>query len=188
VSIVRVVVTDIVGRPGSTHPLQERVPTVDFGGDWGPADGMLDDTVDLDLHLDSVVDGILVRGTVSFGVTLACARCLKPLPTRIDAHVTELFVDPARDHDDEDDVEPGYELLDDLTAIDLSTLVRDALLIDLPIRVLCRADCAGLCPECGAELDAGDCGHGGQDGIDPRWAALADLDLPPSDPAARPTD
>ncbi len=184
---MRVVVTDIVGRPGATQPLHERVPTVEFGEDWGPAEGLLDDAVDLDLHLDSVVDGILVRGTLSFGITLTCARCLKSLPTRIDAQVTELFVDPSRDLDEEG-VEPGYELLDGLTALDLSTLVRDALLVDLPLRVLCRADCPGLCPECGAELDAGDCGHGGQDAIDPRWAALAELDLPPSDPAARPTD
>jgi uncharacterized protein len=72
--------------------------------------------------------------------------------------------------------EPGYELIDDATAIDLSTLVRDALIIDLPVRTLCGDACRGLCPVCGANRNLHDCGHGGQATTDPRWAPLADLD------------
>jgi ribosomal protein L32 len=104
----------------------------------------------LDLHLDAVVEGILVRGTLGFRVALPCARCLEPQELAFEVDVAELFVDPTK-RDERDEEDPGYELVDDLTAIDLTTLVRDALLIDLPVRVLCREDCQGLCPVCGAD-------------------------------------
>jgi uncharacterized protein len=52
--------------------------------------------------------------------------------------------------------------------------VREAVLLDLPLAPLCRPDCAGLCPECGADLNAGDCGHR-PNATDPRWTALDDL-------------
>jgi uncharacterized protein len=133
--------------------------------------------VHLDLHLDAVVEGILVRGTITFGIELPCSRCLVPQQLTREVDVAELFLDPTKqDEDDEDD--PGYELLDDLTSIDLSTLVRDALLIDLPVQVRCREDCLGLCPVCGVDRNLQDCGHRPGEAPDPRWAALADLDLP----------
>jgi uncharacterized protein len=176
---VRVGVVDLVGRPGVTRAVHEVVPLDAFGDDpWGAAEGLVEDPVTLDLDLDSVVEGILVRGTVGFSLVVGCARCLTPCPVRVDASVTELFMDPARVESD-DELDPGYELIDDLTGLDLSALVRDALLVDLPIRVLCRDDCAGLCPVCGADRNAGDCGHRDTTTVDPRWAALSDLRLPP---------
>ena len=176
---MRVPITDIVDRPGASRPIRDAVDAGAFGTDpWGPAEGALLDPVELDLHLDSVVDGILVRGTLGFTLDLPCGRCLVPQRTHRDVHVVELFVDPAKREDDEDD-EPGYDLLDAATAIDLSTMVRDALLLGLPLRILCREDCQGLCPDCGADRNVTDCGHTDRDPVDPRWSALADLDLPP---------
>jgi uncharacterized metal-binding protein YceD (DUF177 family) len=55
--------------------------------------------------------------------------------------------------------------------IDLAPLTREALLLNLPLAPLCREDCAGLCPRCGADLNAGPCGCG-SDERDPRWAIL----------------
>ncbi|MEX0869279.1 MAG: DUF177 domain-containing protein, partial [Nitriliruptoraceae bacterium] len=111
-------------------------------------------------------------------VTLTCGRCLTPLDRDVVADVTELFIDPDK-YADDDEVDAGYEIVDDHTAIDISTLVRDALIIDLPYRVLCREDCAGLCVVCGTDLNETDCGHRRTAEADPRWAALADLTLPP---------
>jgi uncharacterized protein len=175
---VRVPITDLVGHPGVTRELTRAVPAAEFGADpWGLAEGAVQDPVELDLHLDSVVEGILVRGTLGFTVELACGRCLERQRLHRDVEVAELFLDPTkREADDEDD--PGYELVDDLTAIDLSTLARDALLIDLPVQVLCRPDCQGLCPMCGADRNQLDCGHRPDEEPDPRWAKLADLELP----------
>jgi uncharacterized protein len=177
---VRVPVTDLVGHPGATKPYVATLAREEVGGpeaSWGPADDALASPIELDLDLDSVVEGILARGTVSFTVELPCSRCLEPQSAQHTVTVAELFQDP-RKREDDDEEDPGYELVDDLTAIDLSTLVRDAVLMDLPVRVLCREDCQGLCPVCGTDRNRGDCGHRQEDEPDPRWAALADLDLP----------
>jgi uncharacterized protein len=175
---VRVAVTDLVGHPGATREVVRAVPVDGFGDDpWGPAEGAIRGDVALDLRLDSVVDGILVHGRLGVDLELPCSRCLRDRPLHRDVTVAELFVDPAkRDEHDEDD--PGYELVDGATAIVLDTLVRDALLVDLPVRVLCDEGCQGLCPTCGADRNTTDCGHVPGDDPDPRWAKLADLDLP----------
>jgi uncharacterized protein len=57
----------------------------------------------------------------------------------------------------------------------LDTMARDALVLGFPGFPLCRPDCAGLCPVCGADRNSGDCGHGGTEQLDPRWAGLAGL-------------
>ncbi|MBW3619635.1 MAG: DUF177 domain-containing protein [Actinobacteria bacterium] len=179
---MRVPVTDLIGHPGAAKPFTvtlEREDVGDPGASWGPADDALQGPIELDLDLESVVEGILVRGDVSFAVELPCARCLEPQTSEHTVAVAELFPDP-RKREDEDEDDPGYEIVDDLTAIDLSTLIRDAVLMDLPVRVLCREDCLGLCPVCGTDRNAEDCGHRPTDEPDPRWAALADLDLPDS--------
>ena len=68
---------------------------------------------------------------------------------------------------------------------DVLPLLKEQLQLEVPMRPLCRPDCKGLCPVCGAELNAGPCGCN-REGGDPRWAALAALrgrvaDKPPSD-------
>lgn len=176
---MRVPVTDLVGSPGQTRALVAEVGRDAFGEDpWGTAEGAIEDPIRLDLQLESVVDGILVRGDVAVSLSLPCARCLEPQGADRTLAVAELFLDPTKREDDEDE-DPGYELLDDRTAIDLSTLVRDAVVIELPTRVLCRDDCQGLCPVCGGDRNIDDCGHGDEPTPDDRWAKLAELDLPP---------
>jgi uncharacterized protein len=58
--------------------------------------------------------------------------------------------------------------------LDLSAWARDALALELPDKILCRADCSGLCPVCGKNLNAEPHEHD-EDASDPRWAALAEL-------------
>lgn len=175
---MRVPVMELVDNPGATRALSRAVPVDEFGDDsWGAAEGAFRADIDLDLDLDAVVEGILVRGTIGADLQLPCSRCLVPQDVHVDSDVAELFVDPTKREDDDED-DPGYELIDDRTAIDLSVMVRDALLIDLPVRVLCREDCQGLCEECGADRNLGDCGHRPDAAPDPRWAKLADLELP----------
>jgi uncharacterized protein len=58
--------------------------------------------------------------------------------------------------------------------LDLSAWARDALALALPDKILCREDCAGLCPVCGRDLNREPHTHEEQEG-DPRWAALSDL-------------
>jgi len=128
-------------------------------------------------ELESVVEGLLVTGKVGATVALRCVRCLRDVEHELEVDVRELFGDSGsrsaslgpRDEEDE-----GYAVLPG-DRLPLDTMARDALVLAFPPFPLCRPDCAGLCPECGADRNAVDCGHGGRDATDPRWAALAGL-------------
>jgi uncharacterized protein len=126
-----------------------------------------DAPVHVDVEVESVVEGLLVTGQVTATATMQCARCLRGFDQEVRARVQELFAsDPA-------DTEEGYAVLPD-ERLALDTMVRDAVVLAFPAAPLHDPDCAGLCPLCGADLNAGDCGHRPEP-VDPRWAALAEL-------------
>ena len=177
---MRVPVTDLVDQPGATRALVESVAPddVDEHDEWGPADGTLVGPLQLDLTLESVVEGILVRGTVDVDLDVACARCLEVQRLEHTVPVAEMFTDPRRVEEGDD--EDTYLLDVDLSHLDLGPMLRDTVVMEVPVRVLCREDCQGLCPRCGANRNEVDCGHRPGDEPDPRWAKLADLDVPPA--------
>ncbi|MBM3730856.1 MAG: DUF177 domain-containing protein [Actinobacteria bacterium] len=129
--------------------------------------------VPIAFHLESTNTGILVCGTVSAAYSDTCRRCLADVRDTVTVAIGELYQREITDPD----AYPieGEQLL-------LAPLVREHLLLALPDAPLCRTDCPGLCPVCGAdkanpaEADCG-CAVGASD---PRWAALdalrADLD------------
>ena len=135
-------------------------------------------SVDIDLRLEAVMEGVLVTGTAAAELEGECSRCLEPIRDTIQVDLQELFVyDDRHDHhhqhhggDDEDDDVSRLE--GDL--IDLEPLLRDAVVLALPFQPLCREDCPGLCVECGARL-ADDPDHRHDAPIDPRWAALGEV-------------
>jgi uncharacterized protein len=120
-----------------------------------------------DVVLDVIVGGIEVWGTVEAPWRGECRRCLRPVEGRLHTDVRELYRPRKGAADDED--EETYPLTGE--QLDLAPLVRDALLLALPLAPLCRPDCAGLCPTCGAELAEGLCACDTAP-ADPRWAAL----------------
>ena len=127
--------------------------------------------VQLDLRLEAVMDGVLVSGTVAAPIRAECGRCLAPVEDEVDVDVQELFAyDPAPDGDEISLVEGDL--------INLEPVLRDAVVLALPLNPVCRDDCAGLCAGCGEPLADLPAGHG-HDDIDPRWAALAALDTEP---------
>ncbi len=136
--------------------------------------------IDLDLRLESVLEGVLVTGTADLQVAAECSRCLDPADWQEEIALTELFRYPPTDargavveeEDESDDPLPMLE--DDL--VDLEPTLRDAVVLDLPLAPLCRDDCPGLCSECGVRL-AESPGHA-HETTDPRWAALAALQDP----------
>lgn len=174
---MRVVVTDLVGRPGESRHYTASLTRERVGDDpWGPAEDALTGEIELDLHLDSVVEGILVHGDVVFDLVLDCARCLEPVTVARTASVSELFQDP-RKLEPGEEAEPGYELVDDHTAIDLERMLHDVVVLDLPVRVHCeRPDCApaSLAEDVVLVRE----GEEVPRPPDPRWAKLADLELP----------
>ena len=179
-------VTDLVGRPGATRHVATAVARAEIdepGGTWGPGDDALDGDLTLDLVLEMLLEGLLVRGSVAFVTVLPCARCLREVRDDRDVQVAELFGRPHRD----ERPEPGYEI-DPAGTIELDTMLREAVVISIPVRVLCRDDCQGLCPTCGADRNDEDCGHRQVDDPDPRWSALLSLRVPPGPPASDVTD
>lgn len=123
---------------------------------------------DADVVLEVADGGIVVSGVVDAPWVGECCRCLKPVRGTTKLEVQELYRTRAVGEDPEEDEETyplGHETLD------LRPLVRDAVVLGLPLTPLCRPDCAGLCPQCGADLNAGECSCPAPLG-DPRWAAL----------------
>jgi uncharacterized protein len=133
-------------------------------------------TIELELRLESVVEGVLVTGSVRATATGACVRCLDPVSREVDGNFQELFAyaDRAAHHREvgaDDDETEEHTLVGDL--FDLEPVLLDTVVPALPFQPVCREDCPGLCSECGAHL-ADDPDHQ-HDVIDPRWSALSAL-------------
>jgi uncharacterized protein len=125
--------------------------------------------IQLELRVESVVEGVLISGSASGPVHGECSRCLDELDTETAATFTELFAYPDSATDSTTEADEVSRIVDDL--IDIRPVVHDAMLLAMPQAPLCKPDCLGLCPECGgkrAELGP-DHKH---ETIDPRWAGL----------------
>jgi uncharacterized protein len=164
-------VRELGRRPGSMRPVRAEVPapaelTV------GLASVPAGEPMTLDLRLESVVEGVLVSGTVTAPVAGECARCLTPVRDEVAVEVTELFVYPDSTTDQTTEDDEVSHLVGDM--LDLEPVIRDAIVLELPLSPLCRDDCRGLCAGCGVALDDLPDDHT-HTTTDPRWAALADL-------------
>lgn len=134
-------------------------------------------SVRLDGEVRPAGDELAVVGRCSMTARLVCGRCLAP----VEWAASEEFAlryrvgSPTADGDD---VELGETDLDVVWApdavLDLEQLAADQALLNLPMRTVCRPDCAGLCPRCGADRNLPDACRCEPE-TDPRWAALADL-------------
>ena len=119
----------------------------------------------MDATLESVHNGVMAAGTASAPWTGACRRCLREATGTVEARFKELF--ERRPTEGE-----TYQLRGE--EIDLEPLLREVVLLELPLSPLCADDCQGLCPECGADRNADGCDCV-VDVPDPRWGALDEL-------------
>ena len=179
-------------RPGAMQLIQRSVPApadLGIGGVVAVPDGA---DIELDLRLEAVMEGVLVSGSARAPLAGECVRCLDAIDSETAVDFQELYVYPDRVEEfdavaDEDVRAVEGEL------IDLEPTLRDAVVLALPQAPLCRDDCPGLCPLCGARL-ADDPTHQ-HETTDPRWAALAELRIeaddssgPESNQGAGPTE
>ena len=123
-----------------------------------------DEPVVLDVTLASYPGGITADGTVATAWQGECRRCGGPVGGRVVARVSERFAPAGGTERDEE----AYPLSGD--ELDLEPLARDAVLLELPLAPLCREDCAGLCPTCGANRNTESCECAPP--TDVRWAVL----------------
>lgn len=162
-------------RPGSMWEGEFTIPATEaFGLDLisvPPGIG-----IELQLRLESVLDGVLGTGSVTAPVVGECARCLDEVQDTVQADFVELWSYPEQADRHERTAGTGQGQDEDVIRLDgdlldLEQVIRDAVGLALPPSPLCRDDCPGLCSECGAHLDEVGPDHG-HDQVDPRWSAL----------------
>jgi uncharacterized protein len=121
-------------------------------------------------------NSIVVRGDVEAPVEIECSRCLESFIVTIPAHFEEEYLPsvnimtgaPLAAGDDE------ALQIDEHHVLDLSEIVRQYLLTNMPLHAVCRPDCKGICPTCGADLNQGPCACDAEPATGP-FAALASL-------------
>lgn len=121
-------------------------------------------------RVSALPDGVVVNGSARFPITLTCHRCLSEWDENRSVDLMQVFQLVA----DED----GRRVEDDGT-IDLEPVVRDEVVLDIPLAPLCEPDCKGLCSVCGTDLNSDPC-SGHTDESDHPLAALRQL-LDPQD-------
>jgi uncharacterized metal-binding protein YceD (DUF177 family) len=122
------------------------------------------------LNLLRTTEGIWVRGSLAVDMDLQCVRCLAPVSERIEIELDERFQTLPIAKSDKDQV---YSIGID-HHIDLEPALRELIVVNTPMRVLCDQECKGICPTCGQNLNEGSCDCTPDD-IDPRMAALKAL-------------
>ena len=128
--------------------------------------------------VQKVLEPVKVKGTVtnvkgSFevcakceaAVLMACSRCLEPVKVKAQFDLDELFSNTGNEEEAE-----TFEA----ESLDLTSAIKRNLLLNLPMKVICKEDCKGLCPICGSNLNQGQCGCK-TDNIDPRFERLRSL-------------
>ena len=159
-------VADLLGRPGEYRDFTISSAVT---GVSNPLAGVATRPVTGDLRAESVVEGILVTGTLAADIDYRCARCLEAFSLPLSQEVCELFLAEGQQAPAEEDV---YRVAG--KEVHLEPMVRDALTLALPLSPVCSRDCAGLCAGCGRNLNRDACTCSDED-IDPRWAELAVL-------------
>lgn len=170
-------------RPGSSLPLRRDLTVETALGVPDVVEVTVGSTITVDLLAESVVEGILMSGTATAHTEGQCSRCLDPVADDLEVSVTELFAYPESTTDETTEEDEVSRIVDDW--IDLEPMVRDAVVLALPLAPLCSEDCAGLCSGCGVKWADLEPGHG-HETIDPRWAALVQRleDTPGGDTAS----
>lgn len=163
---LKISVADILGRPGHHRNVQVTAPLAGVANALARVD---EAPIEAELHLESVVEGVLVTGTARSAASYDCARCLDRFRSAVSLDVCELFVAPGHDQATAED---AYRVQG--SEIDLEPMLRDAVALALPLKPVCSDECQGLCPQCGTNLNQGAC-ECRDDDVDPRWAALTAL-------------
>ncbi|WP_297036016.1 DUF177 domain-containing protein [uncultured Enorma sp.] len=150
---VVVALADHLENPGDSYAVAGKVDASSYT--MGEKEFTLEDGVSYDVVLTHTGDGVLVSGIVRAQATGTCDLCLDPAHLDIAGEIQEyyLFDEP----DDPDAFEDGFEVIGPTREIDLAEPIADAVIMDTPFVVLCKPDCKGLCPTCGANLNREQC-------------------------------
>lgn len=152
-------VSDLLADSGS-----RRAVDVDGPIEWGFELAAVGPQLHAELVLENASGVLVVRGPAETTLGLTCHRCLTEWSESLRVEVAEAL------GFEDDDV--GYAL--DGDTVDLEPVLRDALLLEVPLRPLCRDDCLGICATCGADLNTDSCPGHDEESASP-FAELRDL-------------
>lgn len=159
-------VSGLAGRPGAIQDVSITGNIAGLRGGLGWVED--DEPISVDLTLESLREGVQVSGSAGGLLHLSCSRCLVEYEQEFECKLDETFYFDAGEAEERE----GYEVRGKV--VDLEPMLRDAIVLDIPVKPLHDAGCRGLCPVCGTDLNIDRCNHGGG-GDDPRWAPLRDL-------------
>ena len=154
----------LVGQIGRAH-LSEALPPVELSG----REIVLAEPVDVDVSYSFDGEGINVVGTLASSVRMNCTRCNEEFVEKFSVDFKERFLKISEEEADELDC---YTYSGEIVSLD--KMVQDIILLNAPIYGVCRPDCKGLCPVCGADLNQTQCSCQ-RDGDDSPFAALKGL-------------
>ena len=163
-------VVELLRWPGTTKDVVLSIAAKDL--EFGES-RISDEPVDINLHLEALSNGVTVNGTTSATWAGECRRCLAPMSARMTIELSELYQQVPDDSE-------AYVINND--QINLLPMVRENLLLAIPLGPLCREDCPGFCPHCGKDLSETACSCDNTV-VDPRWAALETLKGSLKDPS-----
>jgi uncharacterized protein len=147
---------------GFSRILDLEMASVEVGGELAVSD------LNGKLRFTRTGQGLYGSGPIQADHTMECARCLDAYQHTLQVHLDELFVYPAEKAED------PLLAIPESGVLDLHPLLREMLILEVPLQPLCREGCRGLCPICGNNLNNEQCSHPDQD-IDPRLAPLKRL-------------
>ncbi len=152
----------VSGEVGTTHEFSFDFEKIQLGDDLVLTDFLGTVT------FSRTQQGLIIQGQFSARTEMNCVRCLEPYTGDMAWSLTDLFAFDQRSMSDSDLLVPEEG------RIDLAPLLREYALLEIPIQPICRADCKGLCPQCGGNLNQADCGHRPEVDGSP-FSALKDL-------------
>ena len=129
------------------------------------------------LHIDKIGPEVFAKGNVRTCMELQCSRCLRSFVKDMDVNISVVYhpVEELRGEErheiKDDELDMGFYRGDEL---DIHDLVTEQILLNVPMKPLCGESCKGLCPNCGADLNAGMCTCERKE-TDPRLEALKKL-------------
>ena len=168
---MRINVSQLLKEPVGSVRNYEVSEAVDIAGNGAAS------MVQGEVSLMRIDQGILVKGTLRTEVALTCGRCLSPFSYPLVLNIEEEYF-PTTDVVSGTPLPlpdaPGSFTIDEHHILDLAEAIRQYALLAIPMKPLCQADCAGLCPDCGHNLNQGACNCLRQE-TDPHWSALSKL-------------
>lgn len=127
----------------------------------------------LDFRVDKILNEISVKGKMSCVINCYCSRCLEPVRITLDPAINLLLSPGKSDKDHESDIDfENYEF--GVEEIDISSYLKERIAISIPVKIVCRNDCKGLCSKCGTNLNYENC-NCEREWVDPRFAKLKNL-------------